>query len=218
MFCKKCGKQIDADSDFCKHCGAKLNYKTSRHPRNLNIMSNIKSSFLNHHLQVLLILLIFDCICIGIYFFELNACDINGYGTNTKSDIEKETSFRSFYPTSGISFKNADIFVTYHDRIANDYQNVIMPYIQGVFYKADYYVNKFGGKTFYPGQEINFNQIKVDLFVQRPGHDESIMPAKFYVHYTINLQVIYLIITINCIVVLYIVLYGLICNFRKMHH
>ena len=24
MYCKKCGKQIDADSDFCIHCGAKV--------------------------------------------------------------------------------------------------------------------------------------------------------------------------------------------------
>lgn len=25
MYCQKCGKQIDDESDFCKYCGSKIN-------------------------------------------------------------------------------------------------------------------------------------------------------------------------------------------------
>ena len=95
MFCNKCGKEIDANTKFCKYCGAIINntQQTQAQFQNFNYSTNVKSKkkiYQQWWFWLIIILLSISIVGIGMNGesenVATNANEINSANKNTDKE------------------------------------------------------------------------------------------------------------------------------------
>lgn len=184
MYCKKCGKEIDKDSDFCKYCGSTQTLKTEsithsdknpieKNNETNNDANNDKNakyeSTITRISKVLFVLLSF----ITATLIVLIIISVNSVGSITFNNSKNSYTYSKGNvwaicytdgKSSNTSFsknKNAD-----ETEILPDY----MPFttIENLIYQIDYWVIQ--GEKFPPNKAIKATDIK---YFSGPGYYEN---------------------------------------------
>lgn len=92
MYCKKCGTQIDNDSEFCRKCGAKTTPITKAN--NVPVKESEEGSGVSFFVKFLIIVTIIFSIIVGIGFCvnskdEKSNSKNNSYNNTTKDPIKQ---------------------------------------------------------------------------------------------------------------------------------